>query len=468
MRLIIKEFFSGLQPHRFYLVFGVAAGLIFIFLTPPFMVPDEPNHFYRAWQVADGNMISQKHDRRVGGQLPASLALFVNPFLPQIWSKEKRLSAGDYEVISHIEINTEVREFYDFNNSALYSPVCYLPQAAGILLARLFTDRVIIAFYLARILAMLTALLLVYFAIRLVPQGKWLLAALALLPGIVYQNMSLSADLLTNATGFLFIAGVIKYAYPGTPVTRRAYYLLLAICILLGCVKSAYLPMLFLVLVINRSNFNGKKDYCLKISTLLFVGFLSFAFWSSVLSPLYMTYAEYNEKFRGHAALVPGTGMHDQISFLSENKIFFFELMWNSLLSCFPTHFESYVGTFGWLDTPMPAYFVYGAYIILLFIALTDVRPPFSLPVWKRFYSLGVFLCVVLAVILVMYLTWIPTAHHVVQSIQGRYLMPVYPLFFLALQGKRPMVAQARAMAILMPSAGLVISVILLLHRFWL
>jgi Predicted membrane protein (DUF2142) len=45
---------SRLTPDRLVLALGLAGGLLLVFVTPPFQVPDEPAHFFRAYQVATG------------------------------------------------------------------------------------------------------------------------------------------------------------------------------------------------------------------------------------------------------------------------------------------------------------------------------------------------------------------------------------------------------------------------------
>jgi hypothetical protein len=47
--------FFKIEPHpaRLFLPFAIVFGLVMTFLTPPFQSPDEPAHFFRAYQVSD-------------------------------------------------------------------------------------------------------------------------------------------------------------------------------------------------------------------------------------------------------------------------------------------------------------------------------------------------------------------------------------------------------------------------------
>lgn len=48
-------------------------GVIFLVVTPPFQVSDEPNHFFRAYQASEGEFLLQKMGDVTGGLVPKSL-----------------------------------------------------------------------------------------------------------------------------------------------------------------------------------------------------------------------------------------------------------------------------------------------------------------------------------------------------------------------------------------------------------
>jgi len=72
------------------------------------------------------------------------------------------------------------RVFTDFPNTALYSPLCYAPQALAIFIGRTIGLNPLIIFYLARIAALACWIAALYVCIRIIPAYKWLLAMLAL------------------------------------------------------------------------------------------------------------------------------------------------------------------------------------------------------------------------------------------------------------------------------------------------
>ena len=75
-----SRWLNHLTPIRFYLLIGPLFGMLFILLTPPFQVPDEINHFYRAFHIAEGHVRVIKTDNRLGGLIPVSATKIVEPF----------------------------------------------------------------------------------------------------------------------------------------------------------------------------------------------------------------------------------------------------------------------------------------------------------------------------------------------------------------------------------------------------
>ena len=77
---------STTKPHQFFVVTGVFFGLAMIFITPPFQVPDEINHWYRAYQISTGQLLAEMQDNRLGGHLPNGVIEITQPFLALRWN----------------------------------------------------------------------------------------------------------------------------------------------------------------------------------------------------------------------------------------------------------------------------------------------------------------------------------------------------------------------------------------------
>ena len=58
---------ANILPPFYVLVMGVIFGGSMIFLTPPFNVPEEDQHFYRSYQCSEGSVYAARNDDSVGG-----------------------------------------------------------------------------------------------------------------------------------------------------------------------------------------------------------------------------------------------------------------------------------------------------------------------------------------------------------------------------------------------------------------
>ena len=75
----------------------------------------------------------------------------------------------------------------------------YFPQALGMALVRLVTKNRLAILYGARFGGWLATLLLMYYAVKKISAGKYVVIAIALMPMFLQEAVSASADGITNA-----------------------------------------------------------------------------------------------------------------------------------------------------------------------------------------------------------------------------------------------------------------------------
>ena len=78
-----------------------------------------------------------------------------------------------------IALDPQRRQFTAFSNTALYSPLAYLPQSAVIWAAGLGKASPLVMFYLARVANLIVYLLMAATAVGLAPIQKWTLVLVA-------------------------------------------------------------------------------------------------------------------------------------------------------------------------------------------------------------------------------------------------------------------------------------------------
>ena len=66
----LKLFWRNYLPANAFLVIAAVVGLAFCVITPPFQVPDEVVHFYRAYQISEGHLIARPVKGGYGNLVP--------------------------------------------------------------------------------------------------------------------------------------------------------------------------------------------------------------------------------------------------------------------------------------------------------------------------------------------------------------------------------------------------------------
>ncbi len=144
--------FDDHLPHRFVFIFGLLFGGCLAFLSPPFSAPDESAHFLRAYHCAQGRLYACRHDGRTGDDLPSSLTESYVAIADQAKNDEQfGISWAKINKASSIALDPQRQRFTVFSNTALYSPVPYLPQSAAIWAARPWEPAPLTMLYLARV-----------------------------------------------------------------------------------------------------------------------------------------------------------------------------------------------------------------------------------------------------------------------------------------------------------------------------
>jgi uncharacterized membrane protein len=433
----IKNIAEKAKAEYFFAAAALVFGLSVLFLTPPFQAPDEISHFYRAYQISEGHFVPVKEKHRVGGYVPESLTKITFPFLGICQNMNIKTSAEKVRECLKIPLNEKERTFVDLSSIGLYSPVSYLPQSFSIFFLRNLNLTPLSIFYGARIFTLLFWIICIFFAIRSMPFYKWALAFLALLPMSVFINMSLSADVAANCFSFLLLSCLLKTAYSRDDIKTKDLIFIAVLGVLLASVKVVYSPVMLLFLLIPQRKFKSRKKYFFYFIMLVVIAAGTIIFWSFSIRGLYIPYDKYNEQFRDGTNILPGVNMYEQIDYILGHGTYIFNVFLHSLLASFSMYSQGYIGTFGWLDTWLPVWFIWLTYSVLLLVLLVDGRKEIKIRMVDRLIIFTVFLIIFFLIILSQSLTWEKVGSDVVSAIQGRYLIPAAPLLFLVFYNSR-------------------------------
>ena len=271
------------RPERWFLVLGLLGGLLFTFVTPPFQVPDEQTHLFRAYQIAEGNLIAQKFKDNAGGVLPRSVGLADSTFYQIRFHSDRKLDPKTIFESLHEPLDPEDRQFIGFNNTAVFSPLPYLSQALALSLAIPFELSPVVMMYLGRIANLALVVMLIFLAIQVAPVFKRVILLVALMPMSMFQVASLSADGVTIAISLLFTALVLR-----STVTFDAAYKWTVLCAAaLGLCKPTYAVLTLLALIIPLAQNKSTTRKWLQVALIPATSFALAGLWAMINRDIY-------------------------------------------------------------------------------------------------------------------------------------------------------------------------------------
>lgn len=396
-----------------YLVIVLTLGLLIAFINPPFAgVPDEHAHYWKAWSVAEGYWKCTGQDK-----IPATAQALpdqIKPIKYEGIKEEKIVVAKLKEKL--FEKDTDGKATIGGANCPS-TPFGYIPQSIGLKLGSIMKLSALGDFYLARIFALLAAIVLFYVAIRIIPFGKMVLLVVGLLPMTIRQFASMSYDGLALAFAVLFLAYVLKLSFEKEKKIGKKEIGILLLLSLVGLnVKLGYFAMAFLIFILPIKKFSNKKQYWLTTIGLVSLNVLVFLAVRTVFKDI---------------AVPDWTDPAAQLRFVLYAPFHFIYVMFNSYYGAdgFIPHLEGMlfkVGNGASLDSWL---YVFMFAAGLLFIKNVDEEVDLS--VKQRWIMFLVFLMNFTLIYLALYLGWTKVGEQKVSGVQGRYLLVLVPLFVL-------------------------------------
>ncbi|MCP4109938.1 MAG: DUF2142 domain-containing protein, partial [Desulfobacteraceae bacterium] len=326
-----------------FAVSGLFFGLIFLFVIPPFQTPDEANHFFRSYQISQGRLISQKQGRLCGGSIPESLVLTARKVMGNIhFNPENKQNTNDIAKAFHIPLKKNKTIFVGFRNTAIISPVPYIPQVIGISAGKLFNASPLILMYLGRLFNLLFSIIIISISIRIAPVFKNVLLLVALMPMSLHQTASLSPDAATISLAFLMFSLLIKNAYDSNiSMDYKNIFYIIIITGLLGFCKSVYFPFAFLYFLIPARNIGKPVRYYCVGSAVVIVAISSFFIWGAITEKLSVIHLYGGMPF-GLAKL-----------FIISHPFGYAQMVAHNLIDNLPYYMHGFIGILGWLDTEL-------------------------------------------------------------------------------------------------------------------
>jgi uncharacterized membrane protein len=424
------------------LILGAIGSIPLVLLTPPFQVPDEVQHFYRAYQLSEFRIRAEVQNGVAGGTLPDSLPELVKssvytrdgilyPATPSPISKTLKLAS--------IPLDRSATQFVEFPGSAFYSPLPYFPQILGIVVGRLFGLGPLYLLYLGRLFNCLAALGLVGLAVYRMPVAAELVMVVGLLPMSLYLYASLSPDAAVISCSLLFTALSFSASTRGNWKTWELA-MAAAAAVVLCSVKPVYAPILLAGVVpglLRRGNVaTVVRSHAILLAVALGVaaGWLVLA-KSTMTSPL----------GGGHPSLQMSVVLHHPTHFMHA-------LVHTLGIVPIIDRYVEAIGLVGWLTAWIHPVFVYFLPLVnFLIVWKLGTRSSVERSVLCALWYLALAVASAVLVIAAMYLMNAQVGQDEVTGVQGRYFIPILVLAGMAAMelapGRRPSAPSWRNLA---------------------
>lgn len=369
----------------FIVVFCVI-GILYMIALPPFRMTDEYRHFIRAYEVAQGNIISEQMS-------PEEIAVeMAGETTWKMWIEKHSLALGDNWV-------------YDSSIPSSYSPFTYFTATIVLFFTKFFTDNLLVLVYAARLGQFIAVALLLYPAIKYAPSGKNLFVFFSLLPMCMQEFTALSGDALVIV---LTIDVVVFVLYQRNrmngKLSAREIVAMFLMVFFLGQCKCIYVFVCLLYFFIPKERFGGvykKAIYAVLVGAITSATILA---WYTRTGSINVTKTVANN-------VVPFS---------------FPEI----LARTFAKHYKLYIASamadsFGDLDIHPNMIWTYLLLLILLYVGLLEDKKELNLNYRIRITMIISAVSSVLALFWV-FSSWTSPETGITNGLQGRYFIPIY------------------------------------------
>ncbi len=415
----------NIAPEKFFLVTALVFGMTYCLLTPLFQGPDEPNHFLAISRYSNGYLTPITENSKIGTRTNSG-AIDLYYRFPNLTNGNTYSYKTQIPTLLKINLGKFRSQFVKIPAST-YLPFSYTQYIFTYILGAIFNLNPYILFILMRIVGLIVWILLTYFAIKIIPKGKWLLAIYALLPMSLFIASIVSADNITNGLVFLVVAMIFNGIINPKALTKKYVLVLLLTTLFLGITKQTFFVVSILLFALPIPSFISKKKYYLLSSVILII--------SAIVS---FSWQLFTNKY-ALAVSIPGVDAGQQLKVIIKHPFYYLKVLWRTYFTFYSNPiYIGFIGVLGWLDTSLPIWLTF-AWFAVLFKSMGSWSPKdkSKLTKWQVTLFLTIPILLIGMLTTALYLTWSPVKIGVVQGLQGRYFIPILAILLPVLVIKR-------------------------------
>lgn len=423
-----------------FILIASVIGLFFVFKTPLLWGSDETSHVGRVYQLAHGTILSQEVHQGYsgygfGGYVPSSLLDVVNYVNvdfnqngPQKISDVRWVDAPrDYTRFAELSLKTPLVP-YNFSNTAIYSPVPYIPAVIGFEIARAGNLTLGPTIFLGRVFDLVFYITITGAALFALRGYKiqWLLFAVGLFPTYIFQSSTINADAVTNTIAFALIVLLAKALLARVRLSTFETCLLLVCAFLMPITKPTYIFLSLLILLVPAKKMSLSKYGKAVSVTTVFAGLVLYGVWQ--FDTAYLS----NASKWIIAGVVPwwqNINASAQLKYVIGHPLDFIKVLLRTVLITDNAYRDGIYGRLGFDYVIVPALTQELAGLCVVLGVLVSEK--FVIPKKILVLFSAVALTSILAIFGTLYITICEVGQLSIWGVQGRYFMPILPLVLL-------------------------------------
>ena len=401
------------KPENVFLFGSVLVGIAYLIIVPVFKVPDTINHYVRAYEMTKGYLLVPQ-----GGMvnIPWNLVPYETHTYNSYVLKK----------FFHMTLDTNNLVEYDVVNMALYSPISYFLQAVGIGLADIVSNNTYVLMYAGSIFNLVGCTAILYYAIKYLPYGKWIVTFLSLTPMSLQQRSSLSVDAITYAIAVAMLAFCLYFRYEQKRMTKKSLALMYVLVLMISSVKIVYFVIGGLILLIPRDVFPNNRGWLHKLIAMVELFVFSFG-WLGIAG-------QYLSTTRG------GSASSEKMNLILHSPFKYIYIMnktfWDDGADFLLQMLGSIMGS---IDIEIAALLTTIVFIYLIKCYFEDKNGIKENDYLLTIFTLLQSAAMVVLVFTSLYIQWtsVDAAAYSIEGIQGRYMVPIAPVLLLGLLARK-------------------------------
>ncbi len=394
-------------------------GVVCMFIFQPFTVPDEQSHYKAIYHVSNQQLLDF-NDVQKGLRMRGDDYKYCSNLSTSLFSQDYIKEQG-FDSISCKDSEIVTTDYGYMTNKT----IPYFVPAMGISFARVVGIGPYWTFQMGRLFNLIQGIVLVYFAIKIIPFGKGALAAISLLPINLHIRASLSYDAFTYAGVVLLFAYIVKLIYDKKPVDWKQLSLLALMIILVVPQKVVYIGVAALLLIIPKDRFAKPKYHFAFKCALGVIAVVSILVLQMQSAPKLISDTVTNTDVSGYSITYVLTHLPEILN-----------LFFNTLLKYGDFYSSSAIAFFGCFELQAPWFMIIPYFVLLTLAFMRRENEPEPQKAIERIYSALLFVFVFVFIELLLLIDHTAAGRQQIEGVQGRYFIPALPLLIVAARNR--------------------------------